>query len=310
MTPPYAKIHRIDKNLYLIGLTPLINGFDNFLSVWLYRGDKTFLIDAGPSVTAATLIEALQKLAVHHLDYIFLTHIHLDHAGGVGDLSCQYPETSIVCHPAGMDHLVVPDVLVAGTIKTLGETGSAYGPVQSVKKERLMDADRFEPGWIKPIHTPGHSKHHISYQTEDYLFAGEACGVCVSPSLDEGNYMRPATPPKFYLDVTLQSIEDLISVHPHKICFSHFGVKNDAPLLLASHKKQLLLWKEIISKELLKNGEEADFPENCLAALLKTDPLLANFSRLDKAVQEREKFFMKNSIKGFTGYLQAVGNNP
>jgi glyoxylase-like metal-dependent hydrolase (beta-lactamase superfamily II) len=136
MQPPTAKIKQISKNLYLISLTPLIRGFDNFISVWLYKGkNKTFIIDVGPSVTSTSLKIALKELEVKRLDYIFLTHIHLDHAGGIGDISSCYPETPVICHQAGMDHLVEPEFLVAQTIKALGETGRVYGSIQPVKRK-------------------------------------------------------------------------------------------------------------------------------------------------------------------------------
>ena len=304
-----ANIKQIARNLYLISLTPLIRGFDNFISVWLYKGKKTFIIDVGPSATSADLMTALQELAVDHLDYIFLTHIHLDHAGGIGDISSRYPQTPIICHQAGMDHLVDPKLLTAETVKALGETGRAYGPIKPVEKKQLMDATQFESDVVLPIITPGHSKHHVSYQTEEYLFAGEAGGVCFSLPLNTGDYMRPATPPRFFLDITIKSIEDLIAGNPKKICFSHFGIKDDAIGMLTAHKQQLLLWEKLISSQ-LSRGREEDFADVCLSVLLRTDPLMAGFSCLDGSVQERERFFIYNSIKGFQGYLKAVCNNP
>ena len=78
-----TKINEISNNLYLITLTPPIPGFNNFIGVWLYKGKRTFIVDVGPSVTTNGLLEALQDLKVQHLDFILLTHIHIDHAGGI-----------------------------------------------------------------------------------------------------------------------------------------------------------------------------------------------------------------------------------
>jgi glyoxylase-like metal-dependent hydrolase (beta-lactamase superfamily II) len=172
-----------------------------------------------------------------------------------------------------------------------------------------MDVGRFASDVIFPVITPGHSQHHVSYNTENYLFAGEACGVCFSLSLNRGDYMRPATPPRFFLDVTVKSIDDLIAIDPKKICFSHFGIKDDAKGMLTAHKQQLLLWEELISTQMPRIQEE-DFLDTCIAVLLKFDPLMAGFSKLDESVQKREKSFIHNSIKGFVGYLKTVGNNP
>lgn len=304
-----ANIKQVSRHLYLISLTPLICGFDNFISVWLYKGKKTFIIDVGPSATSDGLMSALRELMVDHLDYIFLTHIHLDHAGGIGDISSRYPETPIICHQEGIGHLVDPKQLNAETIKALGETGRAYGPIQPVKKKQLMDAAQFRSDIVSPIITPGHSKHHVSYQTEEYLFVGEAGGVWFPLPVNNEDYMRPATPPRFFLDITVKSIDDLIKRNPKKICFSHFGINDDAVGMLAAHKQQLLLWGKLISTQ-MQNMHKEDFLDACFSMLLGSDPLMAGFLCLDESVQERERFFIYNSIKGFKGYLKAVGNNP
>lgn len=302
MQSSHAKIKQISDNLYLITLTPSIRGFDDFISVWLYKGSETFIVDVGPSAASMDLITALRELEVDHLDYILLTHIHLDHAGGVGELSSYYSKTPIICHSSGIEHLADPTRLMEGTRMTLGETGRAYGPIQPVQKERFIDVDQFMSDVIVPVITPGHSQHHVSYLTKEYLFAGEACGVCFSvPGINE-NFMRPATPPRFFLDITLKSIDKLIAKHPTVLCFSHFGVSTDAIGMLSAHKQQLLLWEEIISNQ-MSRGHEEDFLSASLEALLVFDPLMANFSSLDTFIQERERMFIFNSIKGFEEYL-------
>jgi len=309
MQTSHADIRQISDRLYLIVLTPPIRGFDEFISVWLYRGEKTFIVDVGPSVVSGDLIFALQQMHVKTLDYILLTHIHLDHAGGIGDLSRVYPETPIICHPAGIDHLVDPAQLIEGTVNTLGDTGKAYGTIRPTARDRLIDATQFTSDLVFPVITPGHSPHHVSYQTDDYLFAGEAGGVCFPAPNNRGNYMRPATPPKFFFDVTVQSIDDLIARHPKTICFSHFGIMENAVELLTAHKRQLLLWKDLILAQ-MKKDPSAEAPlEKWLEILVQSDPCMDNFYRLDEAVQERERFFLYNSLKGFAGYLKTVGND-
>jgi len=309
MKSSYAKIEQLSDNLYLICLTPLIRGFDDFISVWLYKGKKTFIVDVGPSATSSDLITALRDLKIDVLDYILLTHIHLDHTGAIGEISACYPETPIICHEAGIDHLVDPKLLIEGTIKALGEIGRAYGPIQPVKKEQLVDAAAFESDIVFPVITPGHSQHHISFLTNEYLFVGEAAGVCFSvPSSISGYYMRPATPPRFFLDITVKSIDDLIARKPKKICFSHFGMKENAIEMLNAHKDQLLLWGKLISMQIKKRHAE-DFLTKCIDVLFTSDPLMEGFSYLDESVQEREKNFIYNSIIGFEGYLKTVSNN-
>lgn len=310
MWSSHAKIKQISDNLYQIKLIPPIRGFDDFISVWLYKGSETFIVDVGPSVTSADLIAALRELEVDQLDYILLTHIHLDHAGGVGELSSYYPKTPIICHGSGIQHLVDPERLIEGTRMTLGETGRAYGPIQPVQKERFINVDQFVSDTIVPVITPGHSQHHVSYLTREYLFVGEACGVCFSLPEEDRNFMRPATPPRFFLDITMQSIDHLMNKHPTVLCFSHFGIHENAIGMLSAQKRQLLLWNDLIHAKMKNHHEPEGFLEGCLETLLTSDPMMAGFYQLDAAVQERERGFLYNSIKGFIGYLKTVSDNP
>ena len=303
-----AEIKKISDNLFLIILFPPIPGFNNFIGAWLYKGDETFLVDVGPSVTVDNLAKALQDLNVRHLDFIFLTHIHVDHAGGTGDMAFRYPGATIICHRAGISHLVDPSHLSAGTIRTLGDIGRTYGPINPIPIERIIDAGQFKSDSVVSLNTPGHSIHHVSYLIKEYLFAGEAGGVHLSlpPGQD---YLRPATPPRLLLDDYIESLDSLIARKPGIICYGHFGIKYDAVNMLNLHRKQLFLWKKIIADE-IRNSKGEDCCERCMHKLLKEDHLLANFDRMDVTVKNRERLFLQNSIKGFIGYLKTVHHRP
>ena len=90
------KIHTIEDNLSLIELVPPIAGFDRFIGAWLYQDQFSFLIDVGPAITVPDLLSALTELNITKLDYILLTHIHIDHAGGIGDIARHFPKTPII----------------------------------------------------------------------------------------------------------------------------------------------------------------------------------------------------------------------
>jgi glyoxylase-like metal-dependent hydrolase (beta-lactamase superfamily II) len=303
-----TKIAEVAENLFLITLRPPILGFDDFISAWLYRGDVDFIVDTGPSVTAPGLIDALSKAGVSKLAYILLTHIHIDHAGGVGEVAERFPEAKIVCHKAGIPHLVDSAKLWEGTLKTLGETGRAYGPVKNVEESRFVDAETFDSPHAEAILTPGHSVHHVSYMAGPVLFAGEAGGVClnVEPGLE---YLRPATPPKFFLETSVKSIDALISKRPKTICYGHCGMRDDAAGMLARHRAQLFFWKDAIGRE-LSSSPRKNYVLDCQNVLLREDGNLEGFFRLEPDKQERERGFLANSIRGFAGYLQSLADNP
>ena len=82
--------------------------------------------------------------------------------------------------------------------------------------------------------------------------------------------------------------------------------------MLKNHRDQLLLWKKIVKDEMipLSDDKDEELLNSCLQRLLKQDPFLEGFFHMDEAVKERERGFLKNSIKGFTGYLQTIADNP
>jgi glyoxylase-like metal-dependent hydrolase (beta-lactamase superfamily II) len=258
----------------------------------------------GPSTTAADLLRALRELNVDHLDFILLTHIHLDHAGAIGQITDTFPQTPIICHKAGIPHLTEPSQLWKGTQKVLGSMALSYGPIQPVGANRISDVKQFQAEGVTPIFTPGHALHHVSYLTDNYLFAGETGGIYVSLPRQKF-YLRPATPPRFFLDIALKSVDALIASQPKTICYAHFGINDDASMMLETHREQLLLWEAIIKDE-IQNRTVKDRTAACLKRLLKEDPLMATFNQLTPDVQERERYFLKNSINGYLGWLDSV----
>jgi len=295
-------IWQLAEKLYLIALTPPLQGFDRFIGIWLYTGSPAFLVDVGPAATSAMLLKALEDLAIDHLDYLLLTHIHIDHAGGIGEIATAFPQAQIVGHARGLPHLVQPDRLWKGSLKSLGPTAEAYGPIRAVTPGRVRDAATLDDPRIRIISTPGHSPHHISYAVEDILFAGEAGGVCLATPCPVP-YMRPATPPRFFLETALESLDRLIALNPSKIAYSHFGLFPDARNLLLSHRRQLLLWEEVIGRTLPAAGTE-DATRDCLERLLTEDTRLEAYLTMANQEKNREKGFLENSIRGFIGYIQ------
>ncbi|MGD8492156.1 MAG: MBL fold metallo-hydrolase [Desulfobacterales bacterium] len=299
-----AKIRHIADDLFLIPLVPAMRGFSDFISAWLYRGSTTYLIDVGPSACAPDLIHALEALDVRHLDAILLTHIHLDHAGAIGEIAEVFPQAPIICHQVAIPHLAEPSRLWEGTKKVLGPMALSYGPIKPVAENRLQAADRFENESIKAIITPGHAAHHVSYQSEKYLFAGETGGVFIALQHNRF-YLRPATPPKFFLDEALHSVDALIAGSPQMICYGHYGVHADAVEMLRIHRRQLQFWEQLLRTE-KNNFDEVDRDSKCLTQLLREDKLMGTFDQLPVDIQAREKYFLKNSINGYLGYLDST----
>lgn len=300
-----APIHPIVPGVALIELRPPLSGFDAFIGAWLYRGEATCLVDVGPAVTAPDLLAALAELGVERLDAIYLTHIHIDHAGAIGQVAEAFPETPIIVHSKGIAHLVDPTRLWEGTLKTLADTAHAYGPFMPVPEARCLAAEGEIPGPLTALATPGHAPHHIAYLGEAGLFVGEAAGVHLALP-GGGAYLRPATPPRFFRDTYLASLAAVEALQPKRLFYGHFGMTDDAAWL-SLHAKQIHLWMAVVAREWERAGGEADgaTAERCLKRLLIEDDHLKGFQGLDTQVQARERGFLLNSIRGMLGELVA-----
>ncbi len=306
-----AGVHQFGPYLFLIVLSPPINGFQDFIGAWLVAGpEAVYLVDVGPASTADQLIGAITALGVDRLDYICLTHVHIDHAGAIGHLARQFPGTPVVCHPKGAPHIIDPERLWQGTVKTLGETGRAYGPMLPVDPSLIATEPQLASAPFRLLDTPGHSPHHYAISTNGCLFAGEAAGVCLRlPSGDI--YLRPATPPRFFLETTLSSIDRLMATRCETLCYGHFGMREDGLRMLSRHREQLLFWEKTLAVEAAgKDMDPEDVANRWVDLLLAEDPLLRGFSQLAPAVQVRERGFLRNSVKGFAGYLASLKEIP
>lgn len=282
--------------LELVDLVLPSPGFYNFISSWIFeqRG-LFFVVDPGPTNSLPILYEAL---GTREPDYILLTHIHVDHAGGIGALSRQFPQAKIVAFEKAHRHLVDPSRLIEASNKNVGALMDLYGPIEAVEESRIL-TDVNEIEGLKIIHTPGHAPHHISFVIEDYIFCGEALGI--SCPQDSGLYLRPASPPVFDLVAYLASIDSLESVfHAQKFCLGHYGILDVGSEIFNIARNQIALWKEVVTSHNFK--EDRDVSEENYSAiidlLLRRDKYFEPYENLNKELKEREKIFIKNSIRG------------
>jgi glyoxylase-like metal-dependent hydrolase (beta-lactamase superfamily II) len=301
--PAQFHITALDDSLYRIALPVPVNGFEGFISSWVYTGGPTVVIDVGPSSSAVHLVEALDHIGVSRPDMILLTHIHIDHAGGIGEVAGAFPDTPVICHPRAIEHVIDPRRLWDGSQKTLGDLARKYGPISPVPARQVRAADDTDLMGITAIPTPGHAPHQYSYLIGDLLFAGESGGVCIGFERDQ-YYMRPATPPILRLETTLESIDRLIECNPGRICYGHIGMQPDAVDKLKTHRAQLLRWRDMILPFFEQDPQNArGTSEACLVHLFANDGLLAGFNRFSAAARERERYFLNNSVRGYWGYL-------
>lgn len=273
-------------------------------------GDRVAVVDVGPTKSVESLVEGLSIAGVSpaDIDYVLLTHIHIDHAGGVGAFLKHLPRAKVLVHSRGAPHLVDPSKLWESSLRTLGEVAEGFGGIKPVSSERIAIAEDglsislSDDISIRVLHTPGHASHHMSFFEEKSgtLFAGEAAGV----HLPGSGFVRPAAPPPFDLGSALRSVEKLIDANPSIICYAHFGCSIDAMQMLRKYSQKLIAWSDLIAR-LLK--EEKGVEEIYQELATKDDYVSYVENRLSGAVKQREKKFITNAVLGFTQYLVKRG---
>jgi glyoxylase-like metal-dependent hydrolase (beta-lactamase superfamily II) len=171
--PPSSQLHMIDLPLPM-------TGFRHFVASWLYTGsDAVVLVDPGPASAIPALLSALEYRGVKTVDLVLLTHVHIDHSGGVGHLLRRYPEARVICHPRGAPHLIEPTKVWNVSLRNLGEIAEMYGKPEPAPAGRIGFEETVRIGGltIESIETPGHAPHHLAFQLGGTLFTGEAAGI-------------------------------------------------------------------------------------------------------------------------------------
>jgi len=296
-------VHRVLENIFLVDLDVPVPGFSRFISSWIVReGDRAIVVDPGPSATINTLLNALRDIGIKGIDYVLLTHIHLDHAGGCGDLIKSYPDPVIICHPQGVTHLANPERLWHGSVNVLGDVARAYGQPSPVNREMICSEEddiRWKNHTIQSLETPGHASHHLCFFFGNLVFAGEVAGV----SLPFGNktYIRPATPPPFRKKIALRSISLVAERKPQLICYGHYGLHEDAVNRLRIAEEQIRFWLRVI-EERRSRGLNLD-EEEIFREVLAKDPHVSALYELEPEIREKETYFIKNAIKGMVEFV-------
>lgn len=282
---------------------PTLPGFRQFISSWLYRGDGfTFLVDPGPLSTIPKLCAELGRLGVDRLDYVLLTHIHIDHAGGTGELLRAFPGASVICHPEGVRHMLAPEKLWEGSRKVLGELAEAYGEIVPVPADSIGFSETVGATGVRVFLTPGHAQHHCCYLLDDLLFGGEVAGVRCETA--QGSFMRPATPPRFIPQVALDSLERMIELAPRYLVFAHHGMVDDAKGHLLVAHDQLRLWVRGVIETMGKPGD--DRSQALREWLMERDGHFARVELLPPDIKVRESQFFANTLRGMTEYVDSL----
>ena len=202
----------------------------------LVHGGRAAFIDTGTAHCVPSLLEVLDLKGIDRadVDYVFLTHVHLDHAGGAGELMQYLPNAAAVIHPRGAHHMAEPDKLIAGTIAVYGEKTyrALYKEIVPIDANRIIvveDGDELELSGRRFdfIHTRGHANHHycVIDPEANGIFSGDSFGLSYR-ELDtpRGEFILPTTTPvHFDADAAHEAIDRLLGFKPQAIYLTHYS---------------------------------------------------------------------------------------
>jgi glyoxylase-like metal-dependent hydrolase (beta-lactamase superfamily II) len=227
-------------------------GFDGITAGYLIRGDRPCLVETGTAPSAPVVRDALAGLGIGPGDLatVVVTHIHLDHAGGAGDIAAMFPAAQIVVHQRGARHLADPARLMAGARMVYGDAlDRLFGVLAPVPADRIValdDTGTIDLGGGRRLdshYSPGHAKHHVGLVDSESgdLYVGDAAGVYLPDTGD----VRPATPPPdFDLETALASVRKFAALQPSRLLFSHYGPVGRVSEILDRSAEEIIVWVE------------------------------------------------------------------
>lgn len=237
----------------MVELDTLLGGWERMTAGYLVEGPSPVLVETGSQSSVPALLAGLAEAGVGAEDLagIAVTHIHLDHAGGVGDIARAFPRATVYVHQNGARHLADPRRLIQSAARVYGDLlDSLYGRLEPTAAERLQvlaDGEDIEVGQgrvLTAIDSPGHAKHHLGLHDSrsGILFAGDAVGV----RLPDAGVLRPAVPPPdFDLDLAVGSLRRFADRSPTAVALAHYGLLGSPAELLAEAEGTLRDWAAV-----------------------------------------------------------------
>jgi glyoxylase-like metal-dependent hydrolase (beta-lactamase superfamily II) len=236
--------------------------------------DGWTIIETGPTTCWERLTDGIGAAGIERddVDRVLVTHIHLDHAGGVGAAAEFFPNAKVYVHREGFAHLIDPSKLEASARRAWGPAAdSLWGRMLPVPQDRVIALSGGESlplkgGNLRVVYTPGHAKHHLAFFDEATrsLFTGDAAGVHL-PGTDR---VRPALPPPdLDIEALVESVDRMRELKPNRLLYTHFGARDKGIEALSSYSPLVLRWRDIA----LQAAREDSSIEHVALALQKSE---------------------------------------
>ncbi len=233
-------------------------GTPKAIAVYLMETDDgPILFETGPYSCLPKLEQGLAEYGYKTSDikHVFLTHVHLDHAGAAWHFAEQ--GANIYVHPKGEKHLLDTSKLVESATKIYGpQMDFLWGKFKPIESSQLIISGHQETYTIygqkiRSLHSPGHAVHHIAWHTSDGIICGDVAGI----RMHNGPAVPPCPPPDINLDHWKNSLDILIEEAPSTIYISHFGAYNDAVEHLEQLRAEIDVW-DLYAYQLFQSNQD------------------------------------------------------
>jgi glyoxylase-like metal-dependent hydrolase (beta-lactamase superfamily II) len=247
----------------ITAIDTFFGGKERYTAAYLLDAREPLLVETGPTTSAGAVSAGLDRLGIGSADlaHVVVTHIHLDHAGGVGEIARRYPSAAVWVHERGAPHLADPARLLASAERLYGpgRLRVLFGTVEPVPAQRVRPLEDgatigFGGRSLEVLHTPGHASHHVALvdSRTGAVFTGDALGIHV-PDLP---VLRPATPPPdFDLELMERSIERVRSHARDIVLFAHFGPIREIDRICDLAIRRARAWTEAVRVELERTDD-------------------------------------------------------
>ena len=256
-----------------------------YAALYLMRqGDDVAIIETGTAHSLPGVLTCLSSwgLPAENVKYIIPTHVHLDHAGGAGELMHRCPRATLVAHPRGARHLIDPTRLIESSIAVYGKEKfhRLYGKLKPVDANRVIEAPDgymldFSGRELRFLDTPGHTRHHFCVHDEASrgIFSGDTFGLGYRGlNTEKGPFIfATTTPVQFEPEAMVASIERLLSLNPESIYLTHYGEITPTRELVAQLKESIRVFTEIaLDESAPAEGRHGRMARRMMAHLLST----------------------------------------
>jgi glyoxylase-like metal-dependent hydrolase (beta-lactamase superfamily II) len=290
------------------------------------ESDRAAIVDTGTRDSVPRVMAALDALGIapDRVDWVVLTHVHLDHAGGAGHLMRRLPAARLAVHPRGAPHMIAPERLWAGTVEVYGarEAEATYGepvPVPSERVVPLADGDTIALAGrvLESLDAPGHARHHLALRdtATGHLFAGDTFGISYRELDVDGRALAfpSSTPVQFDPDALRRTVARLVALRPEAVYLTHWSQVREIPRLGALLLRLIDRYEALALEALARHGDDAaalgSALERAMDALLLSEARAHGCGLPDDTLRTLLEMDIRLNAAGLLAWLQA-GRTP